>query len=152
MNKLIVKILVAVIVAGGAGFFGGMKYQQGKIPARGNSALGQNLQNLTPEQRQQLRQNNPGGARLSGNNSSGGFVAGEIIGKDEKSITVKLRDGGSKIVFLSNATVIGKQATGTPEDLLTGKQVQVVGTNNQDGTVTAQNINLTSDLPRPNSN
>lgn len=37
-------------------------------------------------------------------------VAGEIIGKDDKALTLKLQDGGSSIVFVSDQTAVRKVA------------------------------------------
>src|SRR4030042_6179104 len=126
-KNIIITILLLIIIAGGA-FFAGMKYQQKKIPSfTGQFANGQNLRNGN------------GQARI-GN----GFrpVNGEIIGSDDKSITVKLQDGSSKIVLFSDTTQINKADTGTKEDLKVGETVAVFGTDNSDGSVTAQNIQL----------
>ncbi len=134
MKKIIIPIVVLLVVAGGA-FFGGMKYAQRKT--QGNF---QNFSNLSPEERQQM---GTAGIGLRGGNSGGsGFASGEIINKDEKSITVKLRDGGSKIIFYSDSTEIDKFATGTPSDLEIGKTVTINGKTNQDGSITAQSIQL----------
>lgn len=69
-------------------------------------------------------------------------VNGEIISADDKSITVKLPDNSSKIVLLTDTTIINKSAEGAKEDLKTGEKVALFGTENSDGTVTAQNIQL----------
>lgn len=153
MNKLIPVVIAVVVVVGGGAFFGGMKYVESKSSAnrfaQGNF---QNLQNLSPEERQQRIQElgaNAGGFRggSGGNRSGGGFTAGEIISKDDKSVTVKLQDGGSKIIFLSDSTEITKSAAGTLGDLEVGKNISVNGTANSDGSVTAQSIQLRSPLP-----
>lgn len=70
------------------------------------------------------------------------MVAGEIISKDEKSVTVKLRDGGSKIVFYYDGTKIDKFVSGNAADLEVGKNVVVSGTTNFDGSVTAQSVQV----------
>lgn len=142
MQKKILSIIAITIVVGGGAFYGGMKYDQSsRVSARGA------FQNLSPEERQQRIQQFEGagmGFRNggSGNRTAGGFAAGEIISKDEKSMTIKLRDGGSKIAFFSVSTEISKSTTGTPDDLQTGKAVTVSGTANQDGSITAQSIQL----------
>ncbi len=129
MNKkyIIIMVLVA-IVFGGGGFYGGMQYQKSKTPTRGIS----NFQGFQNGQRN-------GNASRTAN---GGFVTGQIISKDSSSITVKDRSGGSKIVFYSGSTNIGKTATGTPDDLTINADVIVSGAANSDGSITAQNINL----------
>mgnify|MGYP002128294891 CR=1 FL=1 len=72
----------------------------------------------------------------------GGTVNGEILSVDGKSLTVKLRDGGSKIVLLGDSTQINKAATGTAADLTQGTNVVIFGTTNSDGSVTAMNVQI----------
>ncbi|KKS39844.1 MAG: hypothetical protein UV04_C0035G0003 [Candidatus Gottesmanbacteria bacterium GW2011_GWA2_42_16] len=151
MNKLIAIVIATAVVVGGGAFYGGMKYAQSKAPqGRLSQADFQNLQNFSPEERQQRLQElgaNAGGFRggQRGGNA-GGFTTGEIISKDDKSVTVKLRDGGSKIVFLSDSTEITKSAAGTLSDLEVGKNISVNGTANSDGSITAQSIQLRPNL------
>ena len=86
-----------------------------------------------------------GGGNRAGNRMSGGGASGEIIAKDAQSITIKLRDGGSKIVFYSSKTDVLKSVTGVADDIAIGKQVMVVGTGNQDGSITAQSVQIRPD-------
>lgn len=88
-----------------------------------------------------------GGARNRMGGAGGGFVNGEIISKDDKSITVKLRDGGSKIVFLSGTTEITKSITGASSDLEIGKNTIISGKQNSDGSVTAETIQIRPQVP-----
>lgn len=69
-------------------------------------------------------------------------VVGEILSADDKSITVKLADGSSKIVLLTDKTAINKAQVATKTDLKTGEKVSVFGQTNTDGSVSAQNIQL----------
>jgi len=121
-----------------------------RFSAGGGSAFGgQNLQNLSPEERQQRLQElggNVGGARLRQGFGGQGLATGEIISKDDKSVTVKLRDGGSKIVFLSGSIEVTKSVSGTLVDLEVGKNISVNGTANSDGSITAQSIQLRPNL------
>lgn len=150
MNKLIAIVIATAVVVGGGAFFVGMKYAESKSPRRLSQTDFQNLQNLSPEERQQRLQElgaNAGtgfrGGR-TGSQAGGGFTSGEIISKDDKSVTFKLRDGGSKIIFLSDSTEITKSASGSISDLEVGKNISVNGTANSDGSVTAQSIQLRS--------
>lgn len=130
-NPMIITIIVALVV-GGAAFFGGMQYQKtqasspmqgqfrgpnGQAPAGGFQGRGGNSQGMQP-------------------------VSGEIISQDDTSITVKLQDGSSKIVILSDDTNINKSSEGSKSDLKTGETVTAFGTTNSDGSVTAQNVSI----------
>ena len=134
MKKFLPLILIVIIGVGVGAFYGGMKYSE-------NKALSDR------QQRMQQFGANFGGFRLgsgSGQRGGSGFTAGEIIAKDDKSVTVKLQNGGSKIVFLSDSTEITKSAAGALSDLEIGKNIIVNGTANSDGSITAQTIQLRS--------
>lgn len=133
MRKILPIIIIVVIVGAGA-FFGGMKYGQSKKVSSAQQRFGQMGANGTGG----LRTGVTGGTR----NGAGGFVGGEIIAKDDKSITVKLQNGGSQIIFYSGTTEIGKTVTGTATDLGVGKTVTVTGQTNSDGSITAQTIQI----------
>ncbi len=122
MKNIALIVLALLIVAGGA-FFAGTKYQAGKNQSFFRSVSGQG----------QFRQMNRSGLRP---------VTGEIISSDDKSVTVKLQDGSSKIVLFSDKTTINKASKGTKEDLKTGENIAVFGQENTDGSVTAQSIQL----------
>ena len=148
-KNLSLAVIAALVVAGGA-FFGGIKYSESH-----GAVSPASFQNMTPDQRQQLMQQfrNNGGARASGmpgrgGQNGGGFTNGQVIAKDDKSVTVKLRDGGSKIVFFSDKTQILKSASGTMDDVANGEQVMVSGTANPDGSITAESIQVRPQLPQ----
>ena len=133
MKNINLITIILLIIVGAGGFFGGMKYQQGKQPLRGDfqSRAGMRQQNLPTGAQQRM---------------GAGTVRGEIISRDETSITVKLPDGSSKIVLISENTAINKATEGSVDDLKTGEQVMIIGQTNSDGSVTAQNIQLNPEL------
>jgi len=134
-NNLVLTIIVSLIV-GVVGFYAGMKYQQSQRPRLlGDGQFGSRQGGAT-------QQNNRAGFRP---------VNGEIIEQDEKSITVKLQDGSSKIVFLSDTTTINKSSEGDKKDLKIGEKIGVIGLENSDGSVTAQTIQLNPIFRNQNS-
>ncbi len=141
MKKIeLMAIAAALILGGGVGFFGGMQYGRSNGPA-----ARPNFQAMSGEQRQQYFQQMRGGERrggMGGRFGGGDFMSGEILSKDNTSLTIKLSDGGSKIIFLSASTTVSKVATATLNDLEAGKSVTVNGSANSDGSLTAQMIQL----------
>jgi uncharacterized protein YneF (UPF0154 family) len=137
MKKNLILILIILIIVGAGGFFGGMKYGESQA-----------LKNLTPEKMREIFQQ--GGQTFQGQRQRVGqnFVLGQVISKDEKSLTIKLADGSTKIVFFSQSTQITKATEGSIEDIEIGKEISVTGTQNEDGSLTARTIQISPRLPR----
>jgi hypothetical protein len=131
MKKRLIITFVALVLVGAGAFFGGMKYSQNKITQGFAQRMQAGIGNRTG---------------IAGDRAGTGFITGDIIFKDDKSITVKLRDGGSKIIFYSDTTELSKFASGTLSDLEVGKSVSVNGKTNQDGSITAQSIQLRPEI------
>ena len=131
-NNVAVIVIVALLVGGGLGFFGGMQYQKSQRAAGfaqfANGGFG-----------------GAGGGSGSfgarGRNGGNG-ATGTILSADTNSITVKLADGSSKIVLLTSTTSINKAAQGTMSDLAVGTRVAAFGTTNSDGSITASNVQV----------
>lgn len=123
--------IVVVAVIGGASFYAGTR-----APRKDR------LLNANGVQRQ--------GTMARGvRGSMNGFTGGEIIAKDDMSITVKLRDGGSKIIFLTSQTPVMKSAAGSLGDLSIGSSVIATGKGNPDGSITADSIQIRPTSPEP---
>jgi hypothetical protein len=129
MKNPILIALITLVIGAGAGFFGGMQYQLSKT------------RSLTGNRQFTGNGNFPG---RNGNGARAGFtpVNGSIVSADDKSLTVKLTDGSSKLVILSATTQINKAATASAADLQVGDKVAVFGQTNSDGSVTAQSVQL----------
>lgn len=139
MDKKTIATFVAIVGVIGAGaFYGGVKYGMSKNVFKGAAFSqgqmgmrdGNNIRNGKGQNRQGV--------------SEGSFSGGEVISKDDKSITIKTRDGGSKIVYFSDSTSVGKELSGTFADLNVSQQVMINGKSNTDGSIAAQNIQIRS--------
>ena len=130
-------VLILVIVFAAGGFYGGMQYQKSQRASFAMGAYGAAGGQFGRR---------AGG--MGGNFQAGGSaqamrpVSGEIVSQDSKSVTVKMADGSSKIVNLSDQTKINKASTGSMADLKSGTKVSVFGTTNSDGSVTAQMVSI----------
>ena len=127
-KKNIIIIAVLLLIVGAGGFYAGMKYQQNQR----SRSFGQQIVN----------QRSNGTGNQSRTRMGERPVVGEIISLDDKSITVKLQDASSKIILLSESVTVSKTDSGSKADLKNGINVGVFGTENQDGTITAQNVQI----------
>ena len=126
-NMIIVVAVILIIVAAAGGFFGGMMYQKSQASSfaaagRGNFAArsgqaGQNTAAFRP-------------------------VRGQVLSVTSNSLTVKMSDGSTKIVVLSASTAFAQSAKAALSDVKTGDTVNVVGTANSDGSVTATDVQI----------
>jgi len=137
VNEKIKKIALPVVIAlflGAGGFLLGMSYQKSQVKGvmRPDGQLGS------------MRGSGGAGGilRKTFDPALGSSVAGEIIEKNEKTITIKLQDGSSEIVLLPDGTEFRKTTAGSQDDLQQGKQVFVIGKENTDGIVTAQTVQI----------
>lgn len=122
-HNLIIIAVVALVFSAGGGFFAGMKYQEQK----------------TPDFPGRFGQRPAGQMQPEGQNSRRP-ISGEITSIDDGSVTVSLPDGGSKIVLLTDSTAVNKTEKVSGSDLLLGEEVQVLGQENADGSVTAESV------------
>lgn len=137
-NKMVSIMAIVIIVVAGVFFYGGMKYTQAKSK---NAQMGVNT----------FGQNRAGGnmrpGMIRGGGIGGGFVTGEILSKDATSMTIKLQDGGSKIVFFTSGSQVMKSVAGTVDDVVVGKTVMINGKANPDGSVNAEQIQIRTAQP-----
>lgn len=138
-TKVIVPIVI-LLIGLGVGFGGGYYFKNYQISKqRAGFMMGANgAQRFT-------------GTKSGTQNGIGmmnrGGVSGSILSMDDKSITVKLADGSSKIVLFSTSTAYSNTVSAKKDDLKTGVTVMVFGTTNSDGSVTANSIQINPTVP-----
>ena len=141
---------LVVILVGGISFYGGMRYEMMKgirLFTAGNGGGNAQFGQFRRGQNGQAGGTGAAAGRQGGG-SAGGMrpVMGSILDQDDKSLTIKMLDGSTKIVLLSDTTAINKSTAGSRTDLTNGQQVVVFGTTNSDGSVTALNVSLGSTM------
>jgi hypothetical protein len=127
-QKQISVILVGAAVLASVAFYTGTKY----ATASPNPSLASGGMNRFGSSASGARRGMMGG----------GILVGDILNLDQQTLTLKLRDGGSRIVFLSNSTPVLKTASGTVADLQIGQPVSITGRTNSDGSVNADLIQV----------
>lgn len=142
-NKKIVLGVVVCLAIAGLSFWGGMKYENTKSSSDKMANRSPGEFNFNQNGASRMGQNTRGGM-------GGGLVSGEVISMDDKSMTIKLRDGGSKIVFFSPSSKVEKTVDGVIADVAIGKSVMITGTANPDGSVSATSIQMRPALTIPN--
>ncbi len=130
--QLVVIIVISFVVgfAGGMLVNGGSKNTQQSAYQMNGAGFGRGMAGTDTQAR--------------GFQRGGGMISGEVTAKDATSITVKIPSGGSKIVFFSASTTITKSTEGLSDDIVIGAPVTIAGTQNSDGSVSAQLIQLRS--------
>lgn len=139
-QKQVISSLAIGAVLVGASFYGGTAY--GKTHAGKQFGAGMRAGQFGAGQGQGARFDGARQPQMNG-------VAGEVVAKDGTSITVKLPDGGSKIMYFSEKTTVQKTAAGTMDDVQIGGHVFVSGDATTDGSVTAKTIQIRPEPATP---
>lgn len=136
-------ILVLIIVVGVVAFYAGLNFSSKRNSLGDLSDNMRDLRRLSSEERQQIFEQ--GGNHIDRRAGQAGFnlTNGEIIDKNGTSLTVKLLEGGSKIIFFSDSTYFTKSVESSVDDFTVGEQISVRGSENSDGSITARSVQVT---------
>lgn len=143
LNKqTVTTALISIILAGGGGYYIG-SHKQGAQSARIGAQFGQG---------------GIGGQRggFARGGPNGNMINGDVVSLSSNILTVKGRDGGSRVILLTGSTKVSKSVAGDKADVKEGTSVLILGTQNSDGSVTADTVQIrpagssngTSTLPR----
>lgn len=137
VNKTLVISALLVILALGGGFLAGITYEKGKTVVRNGfyaeTQGGQMRGRFGGQGRQNFRP-----------------VRGQVVSLDKNTMTVKLQNGNTEIVVFGQSTQFAKSSTASASEVQSGDTVMVVGTQNTDGSVTAQDVQINpASLPAP---
>lgn len=130
-------ILIVAIAIGS--FFTGIKYQQRQSISNLRQQMADRIGFGQGTGRNAI---NPDSIKNRGQAPGFRQNFGEIISIDDKTLTLKMTDGSSKIVIFSDTTNISQSASATKEDLQVGTKIMVNGETNSDGSITSRNIEI----------
>lgn len=135
MKKYLTTVLLLLgLVVGFTGGYFFKDYQLNKLRGNLRNGMGTaNGQRFVP---------NNGQTNVQNKGMSAGGVEGEIISQDDKSITIKISDGSTKIILFSESTSYLINSPSKKENLKSGVKVSVFGKTNSDGSLTADRIQL----------
>ena len=139
-KTMIALAVVAIVLIAGASFFAGTKFGGRNLKGDFASRSGMN-----PTTRQQMMQKD-GTGKMQGQGGRLNFIDGELVSRDNKNLTMKLADGGSKIILISDSTTVSKTTAGSIDELAPGCKLMINGDTNSDGSITAKTIQL-KDVP-----
>lgn len=148
-NKIMIPAVVGVIGIG-LGFAGGTMYAKQQTlnngPMYGNFGNFGERGGNTPRGMGAKNGNAVGNAQ--GNTGMGvgmkgnGAVTGEVTAKDGKTLTIKMLDGSSRIVNLSDSTTYRMSTEASLDKIEVGTKVATFGSSNSDGSTTATSIEI----------
>lgn len=140
-TNTIILVVILLLVVGGGSFGIGYKVAEGKnaIGTFARNGTGQMMSNRNNDGTGRgIGQGQQAGGMMRGNRQ----IAGEVIALDDKTMTIKMADGSSKIVLLSSTMTISKSVEAPITDLKVGSKVAVFGAQNTDGSQTATTVEL----------
>jgi hypothetical protein len=87
-----------------------------------------------------------GGADRRGGFARGGpngdMINGDVVSLSDNILTVKGRDGGSRVILFTGSTKVSKSVAGEKADVKEGASVLILGKQNSDGSVTADTVQI----------
>ena len=136
-------ISVALLVVGlGAGFFGGFKFRNYQLSKVRNALVAGGINGTQ-------RYVGTGRTGTTSGMMRGGNITGSILSMDDKSMTVKLSDGSTKIVLFSGSTTYSNTTAAKVTDIKVGNEIQAFGATNSDGSITATSVQINPITFRP---
>jgi hypothetical protein len=141
--KIVLGVVLVLAIAAGS-FYGGMLYGQNQAEAQPQAQAGL----AVPEGMVVRGSGDPGqvppGGAPGGNRRQGGMLVGEITVIGDGVLTLEDESGEEVQVYVTDTTLIQKQADVTIADLEEGETVFVSGSRGDDGSVTARMVQVTS--------
>lgn len=134
MNKTILTAVIVAVVAGGAGFAAGRLIGTRGQPPFGDRQFGAGAERFG-------QSTGPGTEQREFRQGMQQAV-GEVLSLDATGFTLTLPGGGSRIVLVPATAAVTTAASASLQDIVVGSQVSVTGITNDDGSITANSLQL----------
>lgn len=145
MNK---KIIIGLLIMAAIVTTGAYLWQRFDSNNPENIISGSNIQKPDGSRRANAENLDKSGMQNSRTrNTNSVMESGMIIGKNEKSVTLNLNNGGSAIIFYSKSTSISKISEISVNDLAMGQTITADGNKADDGAITAMTVQVRELLP-----
>ncbi len=125
-KEILISIAITLVLSGGIG------YALGTYHATSQASI------------QKSGITNSGMRGNFGSRAGGGVASGDIVSFDNGMLSLKMRDGGSKIIVVASSTKVLKTTEGALSEVTPGQTVMIIGKTNGDGSITAESIQLRS--------
>lgn len=132
----------AVLLIGSGAFYGGFLYGKSKTfsPSGFSGRNGEFLGRNTDGSMRNRDGQGQGAGTQQGNRNGQDSVFGEVLSKNDTSMTVKTQNGGSRIVYFSDKTSEGISDSTALSNVSTGQSVMASGVGNGEGALVAHMI------------
>ncbi len=126
-------LIIVVVLFSGLFFYLGLSYQKTKMPTPGSNR---------DAMRASLGEGNFANSENSSRGTRGGQIIGEIIKINEESFTIKLNDGGSNTIYMTDETTINQMSKADRNSLEEGREIIVSGNAQENQTIIADSIQI----------
>jgi hypothetical protein len=133
-KKTIISVAAAIITSGGLGFITGSNLDKKESSNVRKEQIG-DFQNMRGT-------GQVGSAIPGGKGMGGGMVSGEVLSIDGQSITIKIQNGGSKIVLVPDDVKVTKSVSTDRSDIKQGENITVIGKANGNDSISAESIQI----------
>lgn len=136
MNKKFnfINVVLIVVLFSAVFFYLGISYQKTKMPT-----LGANREAMREAMG---RGNLINSDNLANRGLRGSQIIGEIIKINEDSFTIKLNNGGSSIIYITDETLISQTEKIDKNKLEEGQEVSIFGNTQENQSIIAESVQI----------
>lgn len=141
-QNIIIACVITAFIAGGVGFVAHGKIQdryQGTGRMGDNNARQFMMDNRDDDEQGRGKFNKGDGQGMMGR---GPAQTGEVTAKDAKTLTLKMSDGSTKLVILSDTTSYRASTESSLDKVEVGTKIAAFGTQSTDGSTVATSIEI----------